>query len=117
MFYFGYRYAYSFIGMEFDDIKIYDHFMEEYETLGNPVINDLHARWMEFLAGMKAELFFLDHLYIGMALKARVLLSVNKGDAYPYIVSGYGRGDKSVTVDVQYSLTYKIPLNRKYLKE
>ncbi len=54
----------------------------------------------------------LKNFYLGWSLHDRLLLTkkLSKGDYPPMVIPGYGKGNKGNVFDVQYTVSYLIPM-------
>lgn len=74
--------------------------------------NTLNTHWLELSAGPRAELFKNVYMSWGMHFRVAVATS-NTSIMEPYIIPGFGSGDKRVNLGFSYSIEYMIPWNRK----
>ncbi len=66
------------------------------------------ALWIGFAGGIRAELF--PNFMIGWSIRGRVMLSkLTEETLTPVLVPGYGKGIKTSTFGVTYSVHYRIP--------
>jgi hypothetical protein len=70
------------------------------------------AHWFEVKAGIKAEL--VKNLFIGWSIAGRVMLaSGHPSGMTPYIIPGFGRGDRKTTAGFNYYIAYRIPFSHR----
>jgi hypothetical protein len=107
MIYIGLRYGYSELSHEANQIVlINNHWDGSFLSAGK---DNLNASWIDLVFGMRAELF--RHFFIGWSVRVRPLLTQVKDDTMkPYIIPGYGRGEKPILMGFHYTLHYRIPL-------
>ncbi len=77
----------------------------------------LNASWLEFLVGMKAELFA--NFYLGATVRLGFLVSNKEADNFPNLwIPGFNRvtDGSNFGVGYNYSITYFLPLYRKAKK-
>jgi hypothetical protein len=73
--------------------------------------NTINTHWIELSGGPRAELF--NNFYISWNLHIRVsVANSNTSMLEPYIVPGFGSGDKRLNAGFSYVLEYMIPWNR-----
>lgn len=66
--------------------------------------------WLELTLGMKVEVF--RNFYLGWTLRGKAMLFGAKSDHLePYIIPGFGRGNRKTAASVNYYISYKIPLD------
>ncbi len=116
----GGRYAFSTLTQTVNNNRIYDS--NRYWNTGNlasgttgPVeYSGLNASWIEFLFGLKAELFA--NIYLGASVRLAYLISNKEADNFPNLwIPGFNKvteGSK-FGVGYNYSLTYFLPLYKK----
>ncbi len=107
MIYVGLRYGYSRLSHEADQIVlINDYWDGSFLSVGE---DNLNASWIDLVFGMRAEVF--RNFFIGWSVRVRPLLNqVNDDVMKPFIIPGYGKGEKPVVVGFHYTLYYRIPL-------
>jgi hypothetical protein len=70
------------------------------------------AHWIEVKAGIKAEL--VKNLFIGWSVAGRVMLSSgHPSNMTPYLIPGFGRGDRKTTAGFNYYIAYRIPISKR----
>ncbi|NND78788.1 MAG: hypothetical protein HKN53_02730 [Maribacter sp.] len=78
----------------------------------------LTASWIEFVVGLKAELF--TNLYLGGSVRVGVLISNKEAEEFPNLfIPGFNKvtDDSKFGVGYNYTLTYMIPLYKKAKKK
>ncbi len=121
--YIGGRYAFSTFSQTINDSFIYDS--NRYwnpdrfanGSLNNVEYTGLTASWLEFLVGIKAELFA--NIYLGASVRLGYLVSNAEEDNFPNLwIPGFNKvtdGSK-FGVGYNYSISYLVPLYRKSKK-
>lgn len=68
------------------------------------------AHWIEVSIGVKVEV--LKNFYLGWSLHDRFLLTkkLSKGDYPPMVIPGFGKGNKGNVFDMQYTVSYLLPM-------
>lgn len=92
-----------------------DNLQEGTGELGE--FSGLSASWLEFVFGMKAELFA--NIYLGGSVRLGFLLGNKEADNFPNLwIPGFGKVTEGSNFGVgyNYSITYLIPLYRKVKK-
>lgn len=106
LFYAGFRYGMSVFSHQADDVYIAGHYWPDApsQTIPKTVIN---AHWIEFLAGVKAEV--LKNFYIGIIFRGKFRVVAPK-DKYskPYQIPGYGVGSNKFVLGLNYYFSYNI---------
>jgi hypothetical protein len=68
-----------------------------------------NAQWIEFNGGVKAEIF--RNFSIGWMAQINYMINTNgMSNVKPYLIAGFGKGNKTLSVGYSYSLFYRIPL-------
>lgn len=114
-----------YVGLRFGSSK-FDHTLNSYtiyntsQYWSEPIINQggetgtfsgLDAQWVEFLFGVKTELF--RNLYMGINLQLKRLMSEKHPDNFDNLyIPGFNKvlDDNNIGVGIGYSITYQIPL-------
>lgn len=114
-----------YVGLRFGSSK-FDHTLNSYtiyntsQYWSEPIIDqggetgtfsDLDAQWVEFLFGVKTELF--RNLYMGINLQLKRLMSEKHPDNFDNLyIPGFNKvlDDNNIGVGIGYSITYQIPL-------
>jgi hypothetical protein len=107
--YIGLRYGYS----------VYSHninLVEGYSFDGEPIETGkemLSAQWAEFVAGGKAELWFLKNVFVGLSVRVKMLTSKKEAELIaPSTIPGFGNYDKSGSLGVNWTISYRIPFKK-----
>lgn len=108
MFYTGFRYGFSHLTYEVPEYTIRNPYWGG-KIPGSYPKTSVNAHWVELLIGLKAEV--LKNLFLGWNIRGRMLLNTIKNDEFtPLIIPGFGSGRKKAVFDVQYTVSYVIPL-------
>ena len=68
--------------------------------------------WFETSLGVKGEL--LKNIYFGWSALIRISVSGRKDSQFqPYYIPGFGKGENSINLGLNYFIYYQIPFNRK----
>ncbi len=119
----GGRYAISSFSQTLNNYNIFDsnrYWIADQFANGaaqNIEFSSLTASWLEFLFGMKAELFA--NIYLGASVRIGFLVSNKESDTFPNLwIPGYNKvtDGSNFGVGYNYSLTYFLPLYRKAKK-
>ncbi|NNJ88628.1 MAG: hypothetical protein HKP53_04450 [Eudoraea sp.] len=119
----GGRYAFSTFSQTVNDSFIYDSNRywnpDQFSngTLNNVEYGGLSASWLEFLVGIKAELFA--NIYLGASVRLGFLVSNTEDDNFPNLwIPGFNKvtDGSNFGVGYNYSITYFLPLYRKAKK-
>ena len=70
-----------------------------------------NAHWISLVGGMRAEVFRNFFMGWSVFMNLRFYQSDYKG-MEPYNIPGFGKGSNRVTVTFNYSLSYRIPMQR-----
>ncbi|MGB5648044.1 DUF6048 family protein [Muriicola sp.] len=119
----GGRYAFSTFSQTLNDSFIYDsnrywnpgQFADG--SLNNAEFSGLSASWLEFLVGIKTELFA--NIYLGASVRLGFLVSNTEDSAFPNLwIPGFNRvtDGSNFGVGYNYSISYLVPLYRKAKK-
>lgn len=113
--YAGARYGLSFLNQDLQSYKILSQggYLPEYEVLTDAKSGGLNAHWLEFVLGMKAEIF--RNLYLGYAFRLHYMLYQKPPDNFENLyIPGFGRKNSNhFGASFQYYLSYFIPLKTK----
>ena len=107
----GARYSIAGLKHKADDIYIRDG---HWEDVTGAETNEykLSAQWLEILVGIKTELF--KNLFLGWSMRGMVKIKMTEDNIMkPYIIPGYGRGEKKSAFGFNYSLYYRFPYKLK----
>ncbi|MEO1486873.1 MAG: DUF6048 family protein [Bacteroidota bacterium] len=120
----GGRYAFSSFSQTLNDYVIYnsDRFFNEDGFLPGAAPNEefsgLNASWLEFVLGIKAELFA--NIYLGISARLGFLITNKEADRFPNLwIPGFNRvtDGSNFGVGYNYSISYFIPLYKKTKKK
>lgn len=107
MVYVGIRYGIARMRREIPAYEISDPYWGNHN--GSFSTKTLLPQWGELLLGMKVEV--LDNLFLGWSLHLRILTTQNiDKQARPYLIPGFGKAKKNTNFDVNYAISYRIPL-------
>ncbi len=121
--YLGGRYAFSTFSHTLNSYRIYDsnrYWSPDNLEEGSQLLGEyggLNASWLEFVFGMKAELFA--NIYLGASVRLGFLISNKESETFPNLwIPGFNKVTEGSNFGVgyNYSLTYLIPLYRKAKK-
>lgn len=106
LFFVGGRFAYSWYHHQFDNVIIEN----EWGTLNTSLPNtELKAFWIEAVLGLKGEI--AKNLFLGYTIRVKVMASRNEFSNFtPYIIPGFGEGDKTTTMGMSITMSYALPL-------
>nr|WP_235935453.1 DUF6048 family protein [Flavobacterium ichthyis] len=115
----GARYGFSTFSQELNSYTIYNpnpYFSNESVITESRSFDGLSAHWLEFVAGMKAEIF--DNLFMGFSVRLNYLVSNKKPNDFDNLyIPGFNRTyDGSFGVGFNYTVSYFIPLYKKQQK-
>lgn len=103
----GTRYSFSSFKHKADDIYIRDDHWDDVTGVETGEYS-LRAHCLEIAIGIKTELF--KNLFLGWTMRGMVKIKMKKDNIMtPYIIPGYGRGDKKSAFGFNYSLFYRFP--------
>ncbi|MFD2099274.1 DUF6048 family protein [Flagellimonas iocasae] len=119
----GGRYAFASFNQTLQDYNIYEsgHFFNPDLVPGaNPNVeySGLSASWLEFVMGVKAELFA--NIYIGMSARLGFLITNKEDENFPNLwIPGFNKvtSGSNFGVGYNYTLTYFLPLYKKSKKK
>ncbi len=119
----GGRYAISSFSQTLNDYNIYnsDRFFNEDFLPGvspGDEFSGLNASWLEFVAGIKAELFA--NIYIGMTARLGFLITNKEDERFPNLwIPGFNRvtDGSNFGVSYNYTISYFLPLYKKSKKQ
>ncbi|MEK6154356.1 DUF6048 family protein [Flavobacteriaceae bacterium 3-367] len=121
--YIGGRYAYSTFTQTLNNFQFFDsnrYFSPDDFVQGatDPVEFDgLNASWLEFIFGVKAELFA--NIYLGASVRLGFLITEKEADNFPNLwIPGFNKvtDGSNFGVGYNYSISYFIPLYKKAKK-
>ncbi|ASZ09831.1 hypothetical protein KTO58_26790 [Chitinophaga pendula] len=109
MFYGGIRYGFGHMTYEAPRYVINDPYWGKVNS-SYPKTNAM-VHWVELIVGLRTEV--LKNLYLGWNIRQRLRVSNSAPSDFPPIVMpGYGSGSKKSQFDMQYSISYLLPLWR-----
>lgn len=108
MFYGGVRYGFAHMSYEIPEYRNYSSYWGAGETSSFPKTT-ANVHWVELLLGFKAEI--LENFFLGWSIHDRIMINDVAGRAFPpLVIPGYGTGNKKNQFDMQYTISYVIPL-------
>lgn len=119
----GGRYAFSTFSQTLNNYRIFNSnrfFSEDFPDLVNSPeeFSGLSASWLEFVVGLKVELF--TNIYAGMSVRLAYLVTNKNDDRFPNLwIPGFNKvtdGSK-FGVGYNYSISYFLPLYKKAKKK
>lgn len=108
MLYAGMKYGFALFNYELPAYTVPGSYWGDYHGSVNAATKSAH--WVELSLGVKVEV--LKNFYVGWSLHDRLLLTkkISKGDYPPMVIPGYGKGNKGNVFDVQYTISYLLPM-------
>lgn len=108
MVFLGVRYGYAHTTYEVPTYNIKSPYWGA-DIPGNVPSTSSSAHWIELVFGMRVEV--LKNFFLGWGLREKIMI-YNSADkaAPPFIIAGFGSGNKRSQFDMTYSLSYQIPL-------
>jgi hypothetical protein len=110
MMYVGGRYGFSLFSQQAGNINIPDEYWGDFSG-GQIGKYNINAHWISLVGGMRAEVFRNFFMGWSVFMNLRFYQSHDKG-IEPYNIPGFGKGSNRVTVTFNYSLSYRIPMQR-----
>lgn len=112
----GLRYGVSSFSQELNSYSIYNpnpYFNNDGSTAMLRSFDGLSAHWLEFVAGVKAEV--LDNIFVGFSLRLNRLVSNKKPENFDNLyIPGFNRTyEADFGVGFNYTVSYFIPLYKK----
>ena len=119
----GGRYAIASFSQTLNDYNIYNgdrFFNEDFLPGASPgdEFSGLNASWLEFVAGIKAELFA--NIYIGITARLGFLVTNKEDERFPNLwIPGFNRvtDGSNFGVSYNYTISYFLPLYKKSKKQ
>lgn len=106
IFFIGFRYGVSAFSHEATSVTIINEWGEYNTSIDS---RDLNYQWAEGVIGLKGEI--LKNLYLGYTFRFKQKIkSTDFKDFTPQWVPGFGKGIKSTTMGMSYSISYAIPI-------
>lgn len=109
MLYVGLRY-----GLSLAKQRVSSYSFENYweQTTGSFPSQNYHSHWLEFVLGMKGEIF--ENFFMGWSIRGKVMLAQKEFEMPPvYFTPGYGNATNSFNFDFTYSVYYTLPFGQK----
>jgi hypothetical protein len=107
MVYVGIRYGIARMRRDIPGYEVSDPYWGN--RTGSFSAKTLVPQWGELLLGMKVEV--LNNLFLGWSLHLRILITQNiDKQVRPYLIPGFGKATKNSGFDMNYSVSYRIPL-------
>lgn len=104
----GIRYGFAHLSYEAPSYTIYNGYWGE-KTTGSFPQTSINTHWVELILGMKVEV--LTNLFLGWNIREKLLITnVKNSDFPPIVIPGYGNASKKASFDVQYTISYCLPL-------
>jgi hypothetical protein len=110
MMYVGGRYGFSLFNQQAENIMVTDSYWGDFSN-GQIKKYPMHAHWISLAGGMRAEVFRNFFMGWSVFMNIRFYQSGAKGTV-PYNIPGFGKGENRVTVTFNYSVSYRIPMQR-----
>nr|WP_299341145.1 DUF6048 family protein [Allomuricauda sp.] len=117
----GGRYSFSTFSQTLNDYRIFDRsrfFNPDDFLVGSGEVPEefsgRSASWLEFVAGVKAELFA--NIYLGLSVRIGFLITNDESDRFPNLwIPGFNRvtDGSNFGVGYNYSISYFLPLYKK----
>lgn len=110
MMYVGGRYGLSLFNQEAGQINVPGEYWGDFIN-GQIEKHPLNTHWISLAGGMRAEVFRNFFMGWSALLNIRLFTSGAKG-MDPYNIPGFGKGANRVTATFNYTVSYRIPLQR-----
>jgi hypothetical protein len=106
--YAGVRYGFAHLSYSAPSYTISSGYWGE-KTMGSFPQTDINTHWVEIVLGMKVEV--MKNFFLGWNIREKLMISnVQKSDFPPIVIPGYGNASKKSSFDVQYTVSYCLPL-------
>ena len=106
MLYGGLLYGFSSFSHQADYITITDEYWGT--ATGSLPETKLTGNWLEIKAGIRVNI--LKNIFLGWSLRTRFyLMGQTDPNMTPFLIPGFGKGDKNTTIGMSYSIFYRIP--------
>ena len=103
----GIRYSFSSLSHKASNISITDEHWGE-EIVFETGEHNLTCHFIDIVAGVKTELF--KNIYLGWTIRGMIRLKLESDDIMkPYVIPGFGNGDRKASLGFNYSIYYRIP--------
>ena len=110
MMYAGFRYGLAYLTHYAEDITVQDDYFGDLSG-GNIEENQINAHWISVVGGVRVEVF--NNFFMGWSVLANLKLAqVKDSNMVPYNIPGFGRGNKRTSIIINYTVAYRIPLQR-----
>lgn len=109
----GVRYAYSNYAQQYTNISLAGNWgnIEGVYDSGK-----LNAHWMELVIGMQGEI--TKNLSLGYTVRVKQKVFFDDfGTFVPYMVPGYGRGNRNLNIGFNYYVSYAFPMKQLFKKK
>jgi hypothetical protein len=108
MVYGGIRYGFAHNSYEVPTYNIHSAYWGT-NIQGSYPSTSITAHWIELVLGMKIEV--LNNFFLGWGIREKIMIHNSSSDAFPpLVIPGWGSGTKKSQFDVNYSVSYLIPL-------
>lgn len=75
-----------------------------------------NAHWLELVFGMKTELWFAKNVFMGWSVRGGFYLFGKRDERMDaFLIPGYGKGDKGVVLNYNWTLMYRIPFKKEII--
>lgn len=112
MFFIGYRYGISVINQEVYSFSINDTLWGNVN--GSYPAKIMQHHWLEFVAGTRAALNNV--IFMGFSARVRLKVYSQKDINFPFVVPGFGSGEKKMTIGFNYSIYFQVPVKKVKIK-
>ncbi|WP_126244843.1 DUF6048 family protein [Chitinophaga rhizosphaerae] len=104
----GMKYGFALFNYELPNYEVPGSYWGDFR--GSLASSTKTAHWIEVSVGMKVEV--LKNFYLGWSIQDRLLLTkkISKGDYPPMVIPGFGKGNKGNVFDMQYTVSYLLPM-------
>ena len=110
---FGLRYGLSPYKHSANNIVIENYWGDLQESFSEESFN---AHWVELVFGMKTELWFAKNVFMGWSLRGGLYLFGKKDKRMDaFIIPGYGKGDRNIVLNYNWTLMYRIPFKKEII--
>ncbi|MFC2098356.1 DUF6048 family protein [Bacteroidota bacterium] len=110
MMYTGFRYGISYFTHQAENINIQDPYFGDLNG-GAVTENQINAHFISIVGGVKVQLF--DNIFMGWSILGNIKLAEIKDENMaPYNIPGFGRGNKRTGLVFNYTIAYRIPLQK-----
>lgn len=119
MIFIGGRYGYANMSQTLNSYNIYEtnSYFPNQTFYPNSISKGLSAHWIEFVAGLKAEV--VKNLFLGFTFRMKYLIAQKQPNDFENLyIPGYGKKfSGNIGAGFNYSISYNIPLFKKYNKK